>query len=580
MSHYPEAIEALTSEYAEANEITDITRAFQRMTTELVLRQYNLLPEELDDGDVDGYMDGGIDGFYLFVNGMYVDEDDKVVVKNISDKPKIEVFLIQNKYTNCFTEEAELKLFNVASRILDENDDMGGVKQSVGRKKKLFHGIWRKLISKMPVITFSVLYITKADPDKRFKSVRRLVEIHRKSLEERQYGEVKIDFELINSLDLYNLKKKGFSYTKELVISNRITAEHAEIVTVTLESYYNFITQPSSPGNGDVREIAAHLFDDNVRDFQGGVTVNQNILETLKDPESKQFWWYNNGITIICSDATGKGNTYTLKDVQIVNGLQTSYCIYNSRASNPNISNFDNRHVLVKIIITEDSAIRDSVIKATNSQTGVNAWSLYATDRIQRLIEDYFLLRGLFYDRRKGYYRNSGKPLSKIVSINFVGQCMIAMGLSQPDTARARPNMILGDRDQYRKVFDESIDLDLYLLVTKFQKRVESVIRDNSAYKPHYTDIRFYVSSYLCTYFAQQRIVSPKQLTCIADELLVVENDVISAVVGDMVQVLSEYSSSVGSDLSKVAKSKEFREHVIGKALHDASVGLLAFKSH
>lgn len=37
MSHYPEAIEALTSEYAEANEITDITRAFQRMTTELVL---------------------------------------------------------------------------------------------------------------------------------------------------------------------------------------------------------------------------------------------------------------------------------------------------------------------------------------------------------------------------------------------------------------------------------------------------------------------------------------------------------------------------------------------------------------
>ena len=59
-----------------------------------------------------------------------------------------------------------------------------------------------------------------------------------------------------------------------------------------------------------------------------------------------------------------------------------------------------------------------------------------------------------------------------------------------------------------------------------------------------------------------------------------VENDVISAVVGDMVQVLSEYSSSVGSDLSKVAKSKEFREHVIGKALHDASVGLLAFKSH
>ena len=66
MSFFPQLIETLTSTYAEDNEIQDISTAFEKMTTDLILKNYNLAPDDLDDGNVDGKMDGGIDGFYIF----------------------------------------------------------------------------------------------------------------------------------------------------------------------------------------------------------------------------------------------------------------------------------------------------------------------------------------------------------------------------------------------------------------------------------------------------------------------------------------------------------------------------------
>lgn len=575
MSIYPEAISALTAEYAQKNEIDNESYSFQRMTTDLVLRQYNLLSEDLNDGDVDGYMDGGIDGFYIFVNGMYVSEDDKITSKSMQDNPKIEVYLIQNKYTNKFTEEAVLKLSNTAVRILNEADDMAGVKYSVRRKAKVFHAIWKKLISKIPSVKVNLLYITNADPDKPFESVFRLASQHSDDLRNRLYRSVEVNFELINSLNIYNRKKAGISYTKELVAKHRITTDSAEIITATLESYYNFITQVPVNGDPDSNrwEIAAHLFDDNVRDYQGDVTVNRNIATTLENADSNEFWWYNNGITIICSDATAKGMRLQLKDIQIVNGLQTSYCIYNAKASNPDIANYDNRHILIKIIITDDPTVRDSIIKATNSQTAINSWSLHATDRIQRLIEDYFKTKGLFYDRRKGYHKNNGQPSSKIVSINYVGQCMIAMGLSQPDTARARPNSFLSKEEQYKKVFDESIQLELYYIATTLQKRVESVIRAHPEYKEHYTDIRFHVSSFLCTRLAKHELKSPEQLARISSDMLSVDDTLICEAIEEAIRELEKQSASTGTDLARVAKSKDFRDAIVSAAIAAGRAG-------
>jgi hypothetical protein len=58
------------------------------------------------------------------------------------------------------------------------------------------------------------------------------------------------------------------------------------------------------------------------------VEINKEISESLADPAAPEFWWLNNGVTVICSRASPTGKTFLLDDVQIVNGLPTSVTIH------------------------------------------------------------------------------------------------------------------------------------------------------------------------------------------------------------------------------------------------------------
>ena len=569
MSFFPQMIETLTSTYAEENEIQDISTAFEKMTTDLILKNYNPAPDDLDDGNVDGKMDGGIDGFYIFVDEQYIKDDEDFTPDNIRHNPKIDIFLIQNKYSKGMKEEPLIKLCNAAERILNDKDDMMGNAEPVRNKVKLFREVWNSLLKKMPTVTLSLIYVSNSDPDNDYPSVYRLAKLKQENLQEKYRRSININVQLINSFDIYNLHQSNASYSKELAFEDAISTDHAYIITTTLDEYFKFITiepVPDSP-MGERTKIADHLFDDNVRHYQGEVTVNKEISATLRDDNSGEFWWLNNGITIICTDARTKGKKIHLKDIQIVNGLQTSYCIFNTKIANPTDTNYSNRRILVRVIETEDASVADRIIKATNSQNPMKRWSLHATDPIQRLIEEYFKTKKLYYDRRKGYHKNNKRPASKIVSINYVGQCMIAMGLSQPDTARARPNSFLGKEEQYETVFDDTLDLELFYVVTALQKRVESAIRSNPDHKDHYTNIRFHVSSFLCTYLAKTRLANPADLGPIVQDILNIDDDLMTLAIETTISLLKERSDSSGLDLARVAKSKEFREDVLNRAI-------------
>ena len=80
------------------------------------------------------------------------------------------------------------------------------------------------------------------------------------------------------------------------------------------------------------------LFEENVREFLGTQGINNGIIKTLQSPTDREnFFYYNNGITLICekcetlrgsevpSGSDGVRNQYEfkLKNPQIVNGCQT-----------------------------------------------------------------------------------------------------------------------------------------------------------------------------------------------------------------------------------------------------------------
>jgi len=171
-----------------------------------------------------------------------------------------------------------------------------------------------------------------------------------------------------------------------------------------------------------------------VRDYQGKRnTVNQEIRKTLATENGGEFWWLNNGVTILAADASTSGNKLTVEMPEIVNGLQTSQEIFQHFTDNPTAS--DSRHVLVRVILPPDEMTRNRVTKATNNQTPVSPLSLRATDQIHFDIEEILKLHDLYYDRRKGQYRNQRKPISKIVTIKALAQAVMAALLQRPNDA-------------------------------------------------------------------------------------------------------------------------------------------------
>ncbi|WP_166506639.1 AIPR family protein [Sodalis glossinidius] len=124
--------------------------------------------------------------------------------------------------------------------------------------------------------------------------------------------------------------------------------------------------------------------------------------------------------------------------------------------------------------------------------------SLRSSDVIHRNIEDYFKANDFYYDRKKKFYKNSGKPASKIISIAYLAQSMMAIFLLKPDTARARPSTLLNSDVEYKKIFSRDINIDIYLKVTLIIKTTEAFLKSNSEKftldTKTITNIKFYVA--------------------------------------------------------------------------------------
>ena len=135
------------------------------------------------------------------------------------------------------------------------------------------------------------------------------------------------------------------------------------MVLAKLIDYYDFIIDSDE-------NLNRRIFDSNVRDYLGLNPVNADIMKSLADSDNPEFWWFNNGITIIGTQAHIVGNAISIENAQIVNGLQTSESIFNHFSDVGQKD--DKRSVLIKIIITNDLNVRNAIIYATNNQTNVN----------------------------------------------------------------------------------------------------------------------------------------------------------------------------------------------------------------
>lgn len=444
---------------------SDQGEVFEYLSAEQVLKDYDLKEDEILAGIVDGKDDGGIDSFYIFING--------ILLTDLSSFPwprkscEITLYIITSKHHETFEQGVLNNQYATINELFDLSKDnselTGAYNQDLLYKRRFFIEAYKKTASSLSCLSIHFFYVSRGDAAIVGDNIIARADQIKEELE-RLFSNCYTDYSFIGSSELLTLYRKKPEYELELVHSGIISySQECFIVLCNLKDYYDFITD-------DSHKLKKYLFDSNVRDFMGMNSVNEDIFTSLQHNDA-DFWWLNNGITILARHAVNVGNALKIQDVQIVNGLQTSQTIFEFFSKN-SITN-ENRSVMIKIISQNDSEIRDRIIRSTNNQTAIESKSLFATEKLQRDIEDIMKQHGLFYERRVNYYKNQDIEPSLIFDIMGLGAGYLGLIIRVPERAANFKQKLLKDQVKYDLLFNHGEPLEIWPFIGKLLKRID-----------------------------------------------------------------------------------------------------------
>lgn len=536
---------------------------FEFFAAQQALKKYDLSDEEIEQHLTGNGNDGGCDGIFFFADGELIHEDDDDT--KFKQDVKLTLCIIQAKNSMSFNEQPFEKWKTVSANLLslDKSCDEFSERYTEGvlQAFSFFKDTYIHLIRKRAKLQIEYKYVSKG------------TEIHPnvlaqaeelKTLVKKMFPSpsVSVDVSFIGAdqlMEIVDSPSNTEFYLKLAEVPINLSSQQVYVALVNLSDYYKFITSDSG-------ELIKHIFESNVRDYQGHITVNKDIQDSLEHSEGEDFWWLNNGITVLAESA----NFVTTKELkitlpEIVNGLQTSNEIFNYFSAHPNMIDHENRNLLVRIIVPQSEDSRDKIIFATNSQTSIPKASLRATDSIHRQIELYFKSRDLYYDRRKNYYKNQGKKSTQIISVSFLAQCMMSIVLQRPDFARARPSTLLTDDAAYNKLYNDRQDLATFYAAAFIGKKVDLTLRTCSRYSTtNKSDILFYVIYVLC-----MRIINKEEIT--SDDLASIDFEQITE---DLILDCAEWVNGIYEELGgtdKIAKGPALIEQIKARLLPDSN---------
>lgn len=543
--------ELIRQEFDENKNYTEMNDFFELFVAEQYLKDYDLSYEEVEQGIKGSGLDGGCDAIYLFLNGMLINDD---IIDNYKfpKDVKLDFFIVQAKNSNSFNEDVIMKWKTISSNLLQMSNNISDYKgrynEDILTAFQLFQELYIKLIRNKIKLSINYAYISKGteihpNVKKQADELKDIV----KSLFPNPNVTISVDFvgadRLMELTSISNTRRFNLKLMESPIT---IDARKDYVTLVNLGEYFKFITNEN-------KELIKHIFESNVRDYQGNTIVNTEIQDTLQNKPIEDFWWLNNGVTILASEAVlATGKELIISDPEIVNGLQTSTEIFNYFSKFPEKMEIENRSVLIRVIVPESEESRDQIILATNSQTTIPKSSLRATDPIHRQIEIYLKTRGLYYDRRKNYYKNHGKKAIDIVSVSFLAQCLMSILLQKPDYARARPSTLLTNDDSYNKLYIENENLKSFYHAAAIGKKIEEYLKNCNEYsRVEKGDILFYVVYSVTSGILKRVIISPNDLGSL--DLEKITDEIIEK---NVLEVYGLYQELGGN--SKVAKGSDF----------------------
>lgn len=209
-------------------------------------------------------------------------------------------------------------------------------------------------------------------------------------------------------------------------------------------------------GKVSVNEVASlmnrhgnALLERNVRQYLGlkKSRINESIKETLLSDKQGNFYFFNNGITMVCDKFSHNAMVdrdwiVNVEDIQIINGGQTCRTIQETIENHLN-SSFSEGFVLVRLYElsgdAQDELLHDITI-ATNSQNPVDLRDLRANEEIQKNLELSVTELGYRYIRK----REETNMLMDAIPSTVAAEAIYSIWKQKPHVTKFRKNELFG----------------------------------------------------------------------------------------------------------------------------------------
>ena len=191
------------------------------------------------------------------------------------------------------------------------------------------------------------------------------------------------------------------------------------------------------------------LFRKNVRQSLGNSNkVNKGIARTLKD-DSKDFFFFHNGITAICSKISIVDNILSAKELNVVNGCQSLSTIYNCSES---VKKSNDGYIMFRFYEITDPEKADKISISTNSQSAVKARDLRSNDKsvlmIKKAYEQHYT-DGYFVTKRGEVIDPVKYNTNHIVNLTDLGKQLIAWHSQRPTISYSETKILINTSTNY-----------------------------------------------------------------------------------------------------------------------------------
>jgi uncharacterized protein YktA (UPF0223 family) len=460
-----------------------------------ILDKFFYEDEELIEDKIIDYNDMGVDAYEIY-------EDTK------------ELYLIQNKYYN---DSSKLSAEYVKNDFLLR--PITALENGTYRKSVEVQDFFSKYKNHDDFTVYLQIYVTNnnrcEDAEEYAKKFNTGHPKYRASIfylddiKEKYYGDTKqnkqnieVQIHSVNKGTILNIN------TDDYKLENVLDAKYVFTPVSSIFRLYRDSIEKNYP-----------IFDMNIREYLGNKGVNKKIYETLLDPEDrKNFFYYNNGITMICDkmssvETRSFGNNinaaFNVKNPQIVNGCQTVNSIYEALKNvDPREleQNYKDTFVMLKILqINRENEYEEilykNIVTYNNSQNSIDEKTFVANNSTFNRLKTEFESKGFLLlikqSDKNSYstqYKNATKLKEKsherlekfgLTSLNKVTdffvplekllQVVIAFALGGYDAYTKKSNLLKDTTKQYQTAIDfikdDSITtdslIDLYLLYKK-----------------------------------------------------------------------------------------------------------------